>query len=119
MIECLLTNPIVLAADPGAGGSLTSVLLLFAPLFVIWYFLVIRPQQQQRRKTQEMLANLKTGDRVVTSGGVYGTVVSFRNGVVQLQVASQVKIDVARSAISSLVTEESAGSAKEAAARKK
>lgn len=95
-------NPIVLAADPGMGGGLTQFLVLFAPLFLIWYFLVIRPQQQQRRKTRDMLANLKTGDRVITSGGIYGTVVGFRNGAVQLQVASQVKIDVARSAITSL-----------------
>jgi len=73
-----------------------------APLFLIWYLLVIRPQQSQRRKVQEMLSSLKTGDRVVTSGGVYGTIVSFRDGVVQLQVAPQVKLDVARSAITGL-----------------
>jgi preprotein translocase subunit YajC len=100
--------PIVLAADPGAGGGIGQFLFLFAPLFLIWYLLVIRPQQTQRRKTQEMLANLKTGDRVVTSGGVYGTVTAFRNGVVQLQVAPQVKIDVARSAISGLQPAEGA-----------
>ena len=109
-----------MAADPGAGGGL-SLLVLFAPLFAIWYFLVIRPQQQQRRKTQTMLANLKTGDRVVTSGGIYGTIVSFRNGVVQLQIANQVKVDVARSAITGMVTEETGGEAKQepAAARQK
>jgi len=92
----------VLAADPGAGGGLTQFLFLFAPLFVIWYFLVIRPQQSQRRKTQDMLSNLKTGDRVVTTGGVYGVVMGFRDGVVQLQIADKVKVDVARSAISGL-----------------
>ena len=110
-------NPIVLAADPGMTGGLTQFLVLFAPLFLIWYFLVIRPQQQQRRKTRDMLANLKTGDRVITSGGIYGTVVGFRNSAVQLQVANQVKIDVARSAITSLQpTEgETGGSGREAA----
>jgi len=102
---------LLLAADSGAGGGL-SFLVLFAPLFAIWYFLVIRPQQQQRRKTQAMLANLKTGDRVVTSGGIYGTIISFRNGVVQIQIANQVKVDVARSAITGMVTEESGGEAK-------
>lgn len=115
----MLNNPLVLAADPGLGGSLPQFLLLFAPLFVIWYFLVIRPQQQQRRKTREMLENLKTGDRVVTSGGLYGTVVSFRNGVVQLQVANQVKVDIARSAITGMVTEESEEAAKKEAAAKR
>ncbi len=105
MIECWLVYPLVLAADPGSGGAL-SFLFLFAPLFLIWYFIVILPQQRQRRKVRDMLANLKTGDRVVTSGGIYGTVVGFRDGVVQLQVASQVKIDVARSAISGLQSPE-------------
>jgi preprotein translocase subunit YajC len=106
LIETGLTNRIVLAADPGAGGGLTQFLLLFGPLFVIWYFLVIRPQQQQRRKVQQMLSELKTGDRVITTGGVYGTIVGFRDSVVQLQVASQVKIDVARSAIGGLQSSE-------------
>ena len=109
---------LVLAADPGAGGALSQFLLLFAPLFAIWYFLVIRPQQQQRRKTQAMLANLKTGDRVVTSGGIYGTIVSFRNGVVQLQIANQVKVDVNRAAITGMVAEEAAAEAKQEQAAK-
>ena len=112
MIESILAKSLVLAAAPGAGGGL-SFIVLFAPLFAIWYFLVIRPQQQQRRKTQAMLANLKTGDRVVTSGGIYGTIVSFRDGVVQLQIANQVKVDVARSAITGMVTEEAGGEAKQ------
>ena len=108
MIETGLINRIVLAADPGAGGGITQFLLLFGPLFVIWYFLVIRPQQQQKRKVQQMLTELKTGDRVVTTGGIYGTIVGFRDKVVQLQVTSQVKIDVARSAISGLQPSEAA-----------
>jgi preprotein translocase subunit YajC len=118
LIEYTFTNSFLLAADPGAGGALSQFLLLFAPLFAIWYFLVIRPQQQQRRKTQEMLANLKSGDRVVTSGGIHGTIISFRNGVVQLQIASQVKVDVARSAITGIVTEETSGDAKQELAAK-
>jgi preprotein translocase subunit YajC len=121
LIAHIVANSFALAVDPGAGGALSQFLLLFAPLFAIWYFLVIRPQQQQRRKTQEMLSNLKTGDRVVTSGGIYGTIISFRNGVVQLQIASQVKVDVTRSAITSLVADETSGEGKQepAAAKQK
>jgi preprotein translocase subunit YajC len=118
LIECTFSNSIVLAADPGAGGALSQFLLLFAPLFAIWYFLVIRPQQQQRRKTQTMLSNLKTGDRVVTSGGIYGTIISFKNGIVQLQIANQVKVDLLRSAITGVVTEETSGEAKQDSAAK-
>lgn len=113
MIECLLINPILLAADPGSTGGLTQLLFFFAPLFAIWYFLVLRPQSQQRKKTQEMLASLKTGDRVVTSGGLYGTVIGFKNGTVQLQIASQVKVEMLRSAITGIVAEEAAESAKQ------
>ena|SRR5579863_5283717 len=105
-------SAIMLAADSGAGGIVQF--LPFLLIFVVFYFLLIRPQQQQRKKTQEMLANLKTGDRVVTSGGVYGTVAGFGDGVVQLQVAAQVKIDVARSAIQGLQPSESNGAEKPA-----
>jgi preprotein translocase subunit YajC len=113
LIECLLLQPFLLAADPGLSGALSQILFIFAPLFAIWYFLVIRPQSQQRRKLQDMLANLKTGDRVTTSGGIYGTIVGFRDGTVQLQIANQVKVDMARSAITGIVTEESTESAKQ------
>ena len=119
MIEYLSFHNYVLAADPGGSGSLTSFLILFAPLFVIWYFLVIRPQQAQKRKVQQMLENLKTGDRVITNGGIYGTIVNFRDNVVQLQIAPQVKIDVARSAVSGVETEESSESAKQESGKKK
>jgi len=118
LIECLFVNPILLAADPGTTGALTQLLFFFAPLFAIWYFLVLRPQSQQRKKLQQLLANLKTGDRVVTSGGLYGTITGFRNGTVQLQIASQVKVDVARSAITGLATEEAAESGKQEAGAK-
>lgn len=84
------------------GAAISQFILLFAPLILIWYFLVILPQQRQRRKTQEMLSNLKTGDHVLTTGGIYGSVQGFRGDVVQLQIASQVKVDVARTSIVSL-----------------
>ena len=102
-------QPPVLAADPGAGGIFVQF-LPFILIFAIFYFLLILPQQRQRRKMQEMLANLKTGDRVVTSGGIYGTIVGFRNpNVLQLEVAHQVRIDVSRSAISGLQASEAEG----------
>ena len=101
------------------GGPLTQ-LLPFVLIFGIFYFLLIRPQQVQRRKTREMLANLKTGDRVVTSGGIYGTISGFRDNIVQLQVASQVKLDVARSAITGVQEDETeSGLKREAVAKKK
>jgi len=108
LIERLLFNSPVLAADAGAGGALIQ-LLPFVLIFGIFYFLLILPQQRQRRKVQDMLSNLKTGDRVLTSGGIYGTITGFRDAnVVQLQVTSQVKLEVARSAITALESPEGA-----------
>ena len=96
----------VLAANPGAADLFVQF-LPFILIFAIFYFMLILPQQRQRRKMQEMLSNLKTGDRVLTSGGIYGTIVGFRDNVVQLQVAKEIRIEVARSAISGLQSAES------------
>jgi len=68
-------------------------------IFVIFYFLLIRPQQKSQKRHKELLSNLKKGDQVVTSGGIYGTIAKLRGDVVLLQIADQVKIRVARSAI--------------------
>lgn len=74
----------------------------------IFYFLVIAPANKQRRQTQEMLAALKKGDRVLTTGGLYGTVQGIENDVVYLKVAENVKLKVARSAVSGLANESGA-----------
>jgi preprotein translocase subunit YajC len=112
----MLVLPILLAAEPSGAQSLTSFILLLGPLILIWYLLIIRPQSRQRRKTQEMLATLKTGDRVITNGGILGTIVGFGSNTVQLQIANQVKIEVVRSAISGLQSEETSAAAKRAEA---
>jgi len=108
-----------LAADPGTGGTLAQFLLLFAPLFLIWYFLVILPQQRNRRKTQQMLSSLKTGDRVITSGGLYGTITGFHDEIVQIQIASQVKVDIARSAVTGVQSDGQETSAPEKGSKAK
>lgn len=105
MLKCTLIQAAWLAASSGSENPL-GILLPFAVLILIFYFLLIRPQSRQRRKTQDMLANLKTGDRVITNGGVLGTIVGFGNNIVQLQIASQVKIEVVRTAIASLQRDE-------------
>jgi preprotein translocase subunit YajC len=99
--------PLFIAANPGGSGQITGFLLLFGPIILIWWFLVLRPQSKNRQKMQALLAGLKTGDKVVTSGGLLGTIVGFRDGVVQLQVANQVKVDVLRSSIAGLQAETS------------
>jgi preprotein translocase subunit YajC len=68
------------AAPPSGGSSLTPLLFQFGLIFLIFYFLIIRPQQRQRKRHEEALKNLKRGDRVVTTGGIIGEVVHIREG---------------------------------------
>ena len=66
---------------------------------VIFYFLMILPGQRRQKKVAEMLKNLKNGDKVITNGGIYGTIVGLEDDAVQLRIAEQVKIKVSRSAV--------------------
>ena len=94
---------------PGAGGP--SQMLSFLPLvlvFIIFYFLLIRPQQKKTKQHQEMLTKLKKNDEVMTSGGIYGKVMSLADNVVTLEVAPNVRIRVSRPNISAVVTGEKA-----------
>jgi len=77
--------------------------LPFVLIFVIMYFLIIRPQQKQRKDREALLAAVKKGDRVVTSSGMYGTVVGLSEHTVTLKVAEQVKLEFERSAIGRIV----------------
>ena len=81
----------------------TNPILSFLPLilmFVVFYFLLIRPQQKRQREHGEMVKNLKKGDRVVTSGGIIGTVHTLQDDFVVLKIGDQdTKIEVLRSAI--------------------
>ena len=100
--------------SPGGAppeGGLAVILVNLFPLiliFVIFYFLLIRPQQKKAREHQKMLENLKKGDKVVTNGGLHGTIVGLTLTVVTLQVADNVRVKVDRSAIARL-REESEG----------
>ena len=108
MLTSINVATVLFASDTSGAQNYTSLIFFLGLLVIIWYLLIIRPQSRQRRKTQEMIANLKTGDRVVTNGGIVGTVAGFGNSTVYLQVATQVKIEVMRSAISGMQSEDSA-----------
>ncbi len=91
-----------------AQGASPSGFMAFLPLLlilVIFYFLLILPAQRRQKKTAEMLRALKNGDKVITSGGIYGTVVGLEDNAVQLRIADQVKIKVSRAAIAGLQPE--------------
>jgi preprotein translocase subunit YajC len=94
------------AGSGGFGGMLIPLGLMFA----IMYFMVIMPQQRQRKKVQAMLAELKAGDKVITNGGIYGTVNGIDGDSVILKISSepQVKIRIARAAIAQVEASEDA-----------
>ena len=96
-------------APPSGSGSSAVVtqLLFFGAIFAIFYFLLIRPQQKQKAERQRMLSNLKRGDRVVTTGGLHGTVTGLTEQTVTLRVSDQVKLDFDRSAIGRVVAQTS------------
>lgn len=101
---------IALLQTTGSSGGTAAFLINFLPIaaiFIVFYFLVIAPQSKQRRKTEEMLKSLKKGDRVVTSGGIYGTIQGVEADVVYLRIAENVKVKVARSAITGVTSGES------------
>ena len=90
-----------------SGGSGLVMFLPLIAIFAVFYVLLIMPQQRKQKKWQEMLSQLKTGDRVVTSGGIRGVIISLRDDYVHLKVApDSLKIEVARSAIVSMSAEE-------------
>jgi preprotein translocase subunit YajC len=72
---------------------------------VIFYVLLILPAQRRQKKTQEMINALKNGDKVVTSGGIFGTIVGIEGDSIQLRIADQVKVKVLRSAVTGLQPE--------------
>ena len=91
-----------------AQATSPSGLMAFAPLLiimVIFYVLLILPAQRRQKKTQEMLTALKNGDKVVTNGGMFGTIVGIEGDSVQLRIADQVKVKVLRSAVAALQPE--------------
>ena len=94
------------SAPPGGGAgpaAFVQPLILFGVMFAIFYFLMIRPQQRQRQERERMLAALKRGDRVVTTGGMYGTITGINEHTITLRVADQVKLEFERAAVGRVV----------------
>jgi len=100
----IAANLAVLAQAQGQPSGIG----MFLPLILImgiFYFLMIMPAQRRQKKVNEMLKTLKNGDKVITSSGIYGTIVGLEDDAVQLRIAEQVKIKISRSAIAGLQAE--------------
>ena len=94
-----MIEPLLAQQSPSAGIlSLMPILLIF----VIFYLLIYRPMRKRQRMQEEMITSLKNGDKVITNGGIYGTVAGLKEQTLILKVADTVKIEVAKNAIASL-----------------
>lgn len=91
-------------AGAAAGPPALVQLLPFILLFAVFYFLVIRPQQQRQKQHRDLLANLKKNDEVITAGGLYGRVMALTDDVLTLEIAPNVRVRVRRADIATVVT---------------
>lgn len=87
------------ASGQPAGGSLIGGLLPFILIFAIMYFLILRPQAKKQRDQRKMIESLDKGDQIVTIGGIYGQIISVKEGTLVVKIADNVKIEILRSAV--------------------
>ncbi len=95
----------MLQETPAPTGSFSSTIIMFALIFVIMYFFLIRPQNKKQKETEKMIAALKKGDKVVTIGGIHGTVASTKEKTIILKVEDGSKIEFNRTAISTVIVD--------------
>ncbi len=90
------------AAGQGGSGGFASFIPLIL-MFVIFYFLLIRPQQKKTKEHRQMIENLKTGDRIVTSGGIHGRITGISENALTVEIAEKVRVKVNRGNVSALM----------------
>jgi len=109
-----LISQLLLLMQPSGqdgGSGLVSTLVMFGLIFLIFYFMIIRPQQKRQRERQKLLEALKKGDKIVTGGGLHGTIVGMEEKTVLVQIADGVKVKVDRGSVAAVTREgESTGS---------
>ncbi|HUI65009.1 MAG TPA: preprotein translocase subunit YajC [Bacteroidota bacterium] len=88
-----------------SSQGMFSTLIMFALIIAIFYFMILRPQQKRQKERQKLLTSIKKGDKIVTAGGLYGTIAGLDEKTVLIQVADNVKMKFDRSAVASVVSE--------------
>ena len=86
-------------ARPAPQGSMLTALVPFILVFVIFYLLIIMPQRKKQKKHGEMVENLKAGDRIITTAGIYGTIMGVQKDRLEVKIAANVKIEITKSAV--------------------
>jgi len=101
----LISEAFAMGQTGGQGAGGIAGFLPIIILFAIFYFLLIRPQQKKAKEHKAMIANLKKGTRIVTSGGIYGTIVSIDDTTIGLEIAEKVKIKISRGNVAAQITD--------------
>ncbi len=86
----------------GGGGSMVSTLIMFGAIFAIFYFMIIRPQQKKAKEREKLLTALQKGDKIVTNGGMHGTIAGLDEKTALIDFGNNIKIKFDRSAIASV-----------------
>jgi preprotein translocase subunit YajC len=92
------------AADQASPVSSLGGMFPLIIIFVIFYFFLIRPQQKRSKENQKMLNALKKDDQILSSGGIYGTVTAVKGEIIEVKIAENVKVQMAKSAVSTVIT---------------
>jgi preprotein translocase subunit YajC len=99
-----LFQGIYMQAQPDGGfGSIAATFVPFLLIILVFYFLILRPQQKRQKERQKLLEAVKEGDEVVTTGGIYGKVDHIENNIIYLKIAENLKIRVEKSAVGTVV----------------
>ena len=96
-----------MGSQPGGGGG--SQIMSFLPIifiFVIFYFLLIRPQQKRSKEHRALLSTIKVGDAILTTGGIYGKITGMREDVITVEISDKVRVKINRGNISGVVKQE-------------
>jgi preprotein translocase subunit YajC len=102
-MNSLIPDAMAQAAGAPAGGSPMSMFIMMGLFVVVFYFLLIRPQQKKQKEHQAMLGKLAAGDEVVTAGGILGRIVEISDNFITLEIADNVRIKVQRFQVTTLV----------------
>ena len=102
-------------ASAGAGGSMVTTLITFGVIILIFYFLIIRPQRKRDKEAKDMLAAIKKGDKIVTIGGIRGTVAVVKESTVIVKVDDNTRIEFSKNAISSVLNKKEVSAAEKSA----
>lgn len=98
-----ISVPILLQQAPGGMESILSSIVPFLLIIVIFYFLILRPQQKRQKERVTLLESLKKGDKVITAGGIYGTVEGIEDKTILVKVSDSVKLKMERSSVTTII----------------